>query len=85
MITPVKIVFITFAIIITSLSGFSQSFSVDSKSLSVPRYTNQAAITVAIPTPTEGMLVFNNALDLFSYYNGTAWVNFPSAAGGQTM
>jgi hypothetical protein len=79
-----KTKFILFLLIIASLSGFSQSFSVDSKSLSVPRYANQATITAAIPTPTEGMLVFNNALDLYSYYNGTAWVNFPTTAGGQT-
>jgi hypothetical protein len=73
-----KKIFFTLAIIIASISGFSQAFSVDNKSLSVPRYANQAAITAAILTPTEGMLVFNNALDTYSYYNGTAWVNFPT-------
>lgn len=78
-----KKIFITFAIIIASLSGYTQSFSVDNKSLSVPRYANQAAITAAIPAPTEGMLVFDNALDLYSYYNGTAWVNFPAASVSQ--
>ena len=76
-----KTIFITFAIIIASLSGFSQAFSVDNKSVSVPRYANQAAITAAITIPTDGMLVFNNALDVFVYWNGTAWINFPAASG----
>ena len=80
-----KKLFITFAIIIASLSGFSQSFSVDNKSLSAPRYANQAAITAAITTPTEGMMVYNNALDQFAYYNGTAWVNIPSGTSGPAL
>ena len=75
-----KKTFITFAILIASLSGFSQSFSVDPRSMSVPRYANQAAITAAIPSPTEGQMVYNNTLDQFAYYNGTAWTNFPSAS-----
>ncbi len=78
-----KTIIIALVITIASLSGFSQSFSVDNRSLSVPRYANQAAVTAAIPTPTEGMLVFDNALDLYSYYNGTAWVNFPAASVSQ--
>jgi hypothetical protein len=73
-----KKVLLSIAFLLTALVGFAQSFSVDSKSLTVPRYANQAAITTAIPTPIEGMLVFNNALDVYSYYNGTAWVNFPT-------
>ena len=76
-----KKIIITFAIIIASLSGFSQSFSVDNKSLSVPRYADQAAITAAITTPTTGMLVFNNTLNQYAYWNGTAWTNFPAASG----
>lgn len=76
-----KKIFITFAIIIASLSGFSQSFSVDNKSLSVPRYANQAAITAAITAPTTGTLVFDNALGQFAYYNGTSWVNILNSAG----
>ncbi len=80
-----KTILITFTIIIASLSGFSQSFLVDNKSISVPRYANQAAITAAFttpnPAPTDGMLVFNNALDVFVYWNGMAWINFPAASG----
>ena len=79
-----KKIFITLILLIDSLAGFSQSFSVDPRSMSVPRYANQATITTAITAPTEGMLVFNNALDLFVYYNGTTWVNFPAQSSGQT-
>jgi hypothetical protein len=73
-----------FTILLLSLSywGLAQSFSVDGKSMQVPRFANQTAINTAIPTPAEGMLVFNNALDQFAYHTGTAWVNFPSAGGG---
>ena len=60
-----------------SIASFAQSFSVNPKSMSVPRYANQAAITAAIPSPTEGMMVYNNALDQLAYYNGTAWTNLP--------
>ncbi|MDZ7933905.1 MAG: hypothetical protein U5M51_02825 [Emticicia sp.] len=75
-----------FTLILLTISyiGFAQSFSADSKSMSVPRYANQTAINTAIPAPAEGMLVFNNALDQFAYYTGTAWTNFPSAGGGGT-
>ena len=72
-------------LLLLSLSGFSQSFSVDNKSLSVPRYANQAAITAAITTPTEGMLVYNNALDQFAYYNGTVWTNLSTGTSGPTL
>ncbi|MDZ7933900.1 MAG: hypothetical protein U5M51_02800 [Emticicia sp.] len=74
-----KKILLSLSLIICSLSGFSQSFLADSKSISVPRYANQAAITTAIPSPVEGMLVYNNTLDQFVYYTGTVWTNFPSS------
>jgi hypothetical protein len=80
-----KKTFISFVFLITSLAVFSQSFSVDSKSLSVPRYANQAAITAAIPAPTEGAMVYNNGLDQFAYYNGTVWVNLSTGTSGPTL
>ncbi len=80
-----KKLFITLVLLIASLSGFSQSFSVDSKSLSVPRYANQAAITAANPSPTEGRMVYNSALDQFAYYNGTAWVNLSTGTSGPVL
>lgn len=76
-----KKIFLSFALIAFAISSFAQSFSVDSKSLSVPRYANQAAITSVNPTPTNGMLVYDNALNQYAYWNGTAWTNFPAASG----
>lgn len=61
--------------------GFSQSFEANRNFVRVPRYANQAAINTAIPTPTEGMLVYDSALDQYAFFNGTAWTNFPSASG----
>jgi hypothetical protein len=75
-----KKIAILLVLLTSSLSGISQSFSVDSKSLSVPRYANQAAINTAIPTPTTGRLVYDNSLNQYAYYNGTTWTNFPTAS-----
>lgn len=78
-----KTIFILLIFIIVSLSGFSQSFSVDSKGLSVPRFADQTAISTAIPTPSTGTLVYNNELNQYAYYNGTTWINFPAASVSQ--
>lgn len=75
-----KKIFILIVLMVSSFFGFSQSFSADNKSLLVPRYASQTAINAAIPTPVEGMLVYNNALDQFSYYNGTAWTSLLSTS-----
>jgi hypothetical protein len=77
-----KILF-SFALLIASLSGFSQVFLIDSKSITVPRHADFAAISAAIPTPTNGQLVYNNQFNVFLYYNGTSWVSFPSSSGTQ--
>jgi hypothetical protein len=76
-----KILF-SFALLIASLSGFSQVFLIDSKSITVPRHADFAAISAAIPTPTNGQLVYNNQLNVFLYYNGTSWVSFPTTSSG---
>lgn len=68
-------------IFLTANLGFSQSFEANRNFVRVPRYANQAAINTAIPTPTEGMLVYDSALDQYAFFNGTAWANFPSASG----
>lgn len=80
-----KKICILFALLVCSLSSYSQSFSVDPRSMTVPRYANQAAITTAIPTPTEGMLVYNNGLDQFAYFNGTGWVNLSTGTSGPAL
>ncbi|MER0440493.1 hypothetical protein [Emticicia sp. W12TSBA100-4] len=75
---------LSFLLLVCSFSGFSQSFSVDSKSLSVPRYANQAAINTANPSPTAGRLVYDNSLNQYAYYNGSAWTNFPTSSSAST-
>lgn len=79
-----KKITILFCLFVCSLMGFSQSFSVDSKSLSVPRYANQTAINTAIPSPTTGTLVYDNSLNQYAYYNGSAWTNFPTSSSPST-
>jgi phage baseplate assembly protein gpV len=59
----------------------AQSFEVNPRFISVPKYANQTAIS-AIASPVEGALVYDIAQDKYAYYTGTAWVNFPAAAGG---
>jgi hypothetical protein len=39
------------------------------------RYADDAARDAAIPTPTEGMMVFNTTGTKFQGYDGSAWVN----------
>jgi hypothetical protein len=75
-----KKIILSFLLLTCAFSGFSQSFSVDSQSLSVPRYANQTAITTAIPSPTVGMLVYNNSLNHYAYWNGTAWTSISTGA-----
>lgn len=60
---------------------YAQSFEINPRSISVPKYANQTAIN-AIPSPVEGALVYDIAQDRFAYYTGTVWTNFPSAGGG---
>jgi hypothetical protein len=71
---------LSFLLFIVSITGFSQSTTIDPRSVSVPRYTNQTAITTAIPSPSVGMMVYNNALNQYTYWNGTAWTNFPATS-----
>ena len=78
-----KKIFLSFALIAFAISSFAQSFSVDSKSLSVPKFADQTAIGTAFPTPTTGILVYDNSLNQYTYYNGTTWVNFPAASVSQ--
>ncbi|WP_064198107.1 MULTISPECIES: hypothetical protein [Emticicia] len=74
-----KKILLSFVFIAFAISCFAQSFSVDNKGLSVPKFADQTAINAAISTPTTGTLVYNNALNQYAYYNGSAWTNFPAA------
>ena len=41
--------------------------------MKLPRYASAAAVNVAIPTPTQGMLIYRNDTKSNWYYDGTAW------------
>ncbi len=58
-----------------------QATEIDSKSVKLPRYASQAAVTAAIPTPTKGMLIYRNDTNSNWYYNGTSWVNSNNTNG----
>lgn len=66
-------------IIIISLFALTthaqQASEIDSKSVKLPRYADQAAVTLAIPTPAQGMLIYRNDTKSNWYYDGTAWIN----------
>ncbi len=58
----------------------AQSVEVNPTSIVIPRYADQAAITAAIPNPSPSTIVYDNSLNRYAYYNGSACVNFPSAS-----
>ena len=66
---------ITLALLLTlsSMGVYSQSSSVDAKSITAAKYANQAAIDAAITSPEEGMQVYNIALKSYMVYDGTGW------------
>lgn len=65
-----------FILLILSFSTFAQQASeIDPKTIRLPRYTNLTAITSAISSPQQGMMVYNNATASHWYYNGSDWAN----------
>ncbi len=50
-----------------------QATEIDSKSVKLPRYASEAAVAVAIPTPTQGMLIYRNDTKSNWYFDGTLW------------
>lgn len=63
-------------LLILSLGSFniySQSSVVDAKSITAAKYVNQVAIDAAIPSPEEGMQVYNLALKSYVVYDGISW------------
>jgi hypothetical protein len=44
--------------------------------LQLPVYADDAARNSAIPSPTQGMVIFNTTLTKFQGYTGSAWVDF---------
>lgn len=63
-------------LIFSILTSFAQqAVELDTKSVRLPRYANLSAITSAITSPQQGMLVYNVDTGSNWNYNGTAWVN----------
>lgn len=63
-------------ILLTSEIIFAQQASeLDPKFIKTPRYADISAITSAITTPTQGMMVYNIATASNWYYDGSAWKN----------
>ncbi|MBP6620531.1 MAG: hypothetical protein KA188_09800, partial [Leadbetterella sp.] len=68
-----------FKILIFSLFAITtyaqQATEIDSKFLKLPRYENLTAIDLAIPSPSQGMMVYNIDTKTNWYFNGTDWMN----------
>ncbi len=50
-----------------------QSTEIDSKSVKLPRYVDQLAVTNALPSPTQGMMIYRTDTKSNWYYDGFAW------------
>lgn len=50
-----------------------QATEIDSKSLKLPRYATEAAVTNALPFPTQGMMIYRTDTKSNWYYDGFAW------------
>lgn len=92
-----KIFSLTFSLICLSLISKAQNIAINTdgsaadassildvksttKGMLVPRMTTTQR--TAITTPATGLLVFDTDTKSFWFYNGSAWTNFSSAAGG---
>jgi hypothetical protein len=59
-----------------AINAFAQQATeIDTKSVTLPRYANFAAITTAIVSPTQGMVVYKIGTASNWSNGGTAWVN----------
>ncbi len=74
-----KNIYKIFIINILSISTFAQQASeIDPKFVKLPRYATEAAVTAAIPIPTQGMLIYRTDTKSNWFYNGTDWINMLS-------
>jgi hypothetical protein len=88
--------FISICIIILSMQSFAQSVGIaatastpdassildvksTTKGMLIPRMTT--AEKNAIPSKATGLMVYDNTLNQFSYWNGSAWVNVAGGGG----
>lgn len=62
-------------LLISIITFAQQAAEFDSKFVKIPRYADFSAITAAITTPTQGMMVYNIATASNWYYNGSTWAN----------
>lgn len=75
----IKVLFLS----LLSITTFAQQATeIDSKSLKLPRYADEAAVTAAIPTPTQGMLIYRNDTKSNWYFDGTDWKNISTSSVG---
>ncbi|UBM58626.1 hypothetical protein LAG90_17645 [Marinilongibacter aquaticus] len=59
-----------------AFSAFAQQAVVlESKSLTIPRFDDMAAINAAIPSPNAGMMVYNEQASTFIYFDGSNWIS----------
>jgi hypothetical protein len=61
--------------LLSSMTFAQQATQIDPKSLILPQYANLTAINASIPSPTQGMMVYNISTASNWYYNGSSWVN----------
>jgi hypothetical protein len=59
-----------------------QATVIDPSYMTVPRYANEMAISAAIATPQQGMLVYNIATQSYWFRNASAWTNLAAAVSG---
>jgi LytTr DNA-binding domain len=70
--------------LMSNFFGYSQqSVTLDSKSVTVPRYADLSAITTAVTSPQTGMMVYNIGTQTNWTYNGTTWVNAAGSGSSQ--
>lgn len=69
-----QVLLVSFLLISTNIIA-QQATEIDTKSVTLPRYMNLAAITAAIPVPQYGMMVYNRETATNWYYNGYDWRN----------
>ncbi len=80
-----RTVMVAFLFLAAISSVFAQqAIELNSKSLTVPRYANLAAINSAITVPLKGMVVFNETTNNLWVYNGTNWIESQNQWSGIT-
>ena len=78
-----KKITLTIVLLINALLTIAQqSTIIDSKSMTVPRYTNLAGIQSTITDPQAGMMVYNNETQSYWFYASGGWTNLAASISG---